>query len=239
MSHVPFWHHPLKARGINASKFGWGHQVWAEGRWHTPAGAEGKGTFHKLFWRLVRRCRALWGRAPVWVRLRLTFPAFLGSSGWCPVVLGQGPGFPGKPILTAEIQPRAHSTGRQGTWNWARPFRCKKFTRKLEMIWEKKIKNPSATHLFLYMVVVAIWGKTILSSDPLPFVESLISWQCCRRWKVSSARAPEITVVQPCLGSFSSESFLRGLFLSTPGERKHTPVRNKVQPRISFGNYKL
>lgn len=31
----------------------------------------------------------------------------------------------------------------------------------LEMIWEKKkkIKNPSETHLFLYMVVVAIWGK--------------------------------------------------------------------------------
>lgn len=43
---------------------------------------------------------------------------------------------------------------------------------------EKKIKNPSETHLFLYMVVVAIWGKkkhthnTILSFNPLLSVES-------------------------------------------------------------------
>lgn len=47
--------HPSPAHGINASKFSWGHQVWAGGRWHIPAGAESNGTFHGLFWRLERR----------------------------------------------------------------------------------------------------------------------------------------------------------------------------------------
>lgn len=55
-------HHPLTARGINASKFSWGHQVWAEGRWHARAGAEGKGAFHRLFWRLARSRSALRGK---------------------------------------------------------------------------------------------------------------------------------------------------------------------------------
>ena len=129
--------------------------------------------------------------------------------------------------------------GRQETCNWARAFRCKKFIRKPGNDLEKKIKNPSETHLFLYKAVVAIWEKTMLSFNLLPSVESLICWQWCGRRKLSSARALEITVVQQRLGSFSSESFLRGMFLSTTGERKHTPVQHKVWPCIFFGNYKL
>lgn len=34
------------------------------------------------------------------------FPAFLSSSGWCPVVFRGGREFPGKPVLAAEIDLR-------------------------------------------------------------------------------------------------------------------------------------
>lgn len=45
------------------------------------AGAEDKGTFRRLFWRLMRRCRAPRSRAPVWVRLSFTFPHFWAAQG--------------------------------------------------------------------------------------------------------------------------------------------------------------
>lgn len=162
MSSVSFRHQPLTAHGINASKSGWGHQVSEEDRWHTQAGAEDKGTFHRLFWSLMRGSRTHRGRAPVWVRLPFTFPAFLGSLGWCPMVFRQGseiPQFPGKPVLTAEMScvlPRWGARDSVGVLEIELgSFGARNSQESLEMIW-KKIKNPYETHLFFYAVVVIL-----------------------------------------------------------------------------------
>lgn len=166
MSRMPFRHQPLTARGINASKSGWGHQVWAEGRWHTQAGAEDKGTFRRLFWRLMRRCRAPRGRAPVWVRLSFTFPAFLGSTGWCPVVCRRGSGFPGKPVSPDHWDPAGCVPLGWGVQRRVGTFEIKlgslgagSSQESLEITW-KKTKNPPETHLFFYTVSCCYFLKS-------------------------------------------------------------------------------
>lgn len=158
MSCMPFRPQPLTARGINASKSGWGHQVWAEGRWHTRAGAEHKGAFRRLFWRRMRRCRAPGGRAPVWVRLSFAFPAFLGSTGWCPVVCRQGSGFPGKPVSPDYWDPLAK--GRVGALEIELgSLGAGNSQGSLEIIWKKK-KNPPEIHLFFYTVSCCYFLKS-------------------------------------------------------------------------------
>lgn len=104
MSRTPFRHQPLTARGINASKSGWGHQVWVGvGRWHTRAGAEDKGLAdYSGDWEGAGPLEAehLSGQ-----RLSFTFPHFWAAQGGVLWSAGEDQGSLGRQsVLTTEIR---------------------------------------------------------------------------------------------------------------------------------------
>lgn len=74
--------------------------------------------------------------------------------------------------------------GRRGAWNQARPFRCKKFTRKPrnDLAKKKSIWNPS---LPLYGGCCNLGEKSNDFVQSIAVCGALIYWQWCGRRKVS------------------------------------------------------
>ena len=169
-------------------------------------------------------------RAPVRVRLPFAFPAFLSCLGWCQVVFGREPEFSGKPVAGCWAWP----AGLQGAGKLETgpgPLGARNSQESLEKLW-KKIKNPSETQRFLYVVAAAMGGNAFIKPITICGEFALLTAKSGRRlsvrawaWQLCSHGLTPLLANLCCMN------------VSTYPRRTNTPMRNKAWPFISLCDY--